>query len=109
MVSKLPGNPDRSDPLQEGRLPDITEILALASYIKIRDLIPGDKLTYAETSAIYIGRTTPHPLYSSLWLIIWWMVEEQRYSFDALSPLQEVPGTLDTTMRYANLRQVFIP
>jgi hypothetical protein len=105
MVSELPSNPDRSHSLQEGRLPDITEILQ--QYIKIRDLVPGDKLTYAETCAIYIGRITPHPLYSHLWLIIWWMVEEQRYSFDALSPLQEVPGTLDINYRYANLRKVF--
>lgn len=78
--------------------------------IRIRDLIPGDKLTMptaeGRENGIFVGSINPHPVYpNNFWLVIWWIVERKEYSFDALVPDQMLPGVVDRDKRKANLRK----
>lgn len=74
--------------------------------IKVRDLQPGDVFVMDGTQ----GRgtviiTTEHPLYgspfakegnlsSAMALVVWYLHDEARFSFDALAWVQELPGVL---------------
>jgi hypothetical protein len=55
---------------------------------RLLDLIPGDEVTLAGRSAVFIARTD-HPLYSILDLVIW-RLDDGSWSHDALDPRQEV-------------------
>lgn len=83
--------------------------------IRVRDLIPGDKLTMplgvnGPESGIFVGVVDPHPLYpNNFWLVIWWMVERKQWSMDALVPDQMLPGVVERDKRKANLRQALGP
>lgn len=43
---------------------------------------------------------TPHPLYQhapGMRLVVWWLIDERMYSFDALLDIQELPGRVAST------------
>jgi hypothetical protein len=72
---------------------------------RVQDLTPGDRWDNAAFGdAIFITKA-PHPLFPELELVVWWLIQQKRYSFDALRHTQELPGgRLDQTDRKANLR-----
>ena len=63
----------------------------------VRDLLPGNVMEMSGNTATVIV-TTPHPFYrgGSLALVVWWLHDEQRFSFDALSWHQVLPGRIVT-------------
>lgn len=83
--------------------------------VRVIDLSPGDRVTSlgvdGDVHATFLVQSK-HPLYPGLQLVIWWVHEEARWSFDALSPIQQV-GVLDSPLgmfthqqRQDNLRNV---
>lgn len=71
----------------------------------IYDLKPGDVVTMTGIGqGIFIGAIPQHPIYHGLSLVIWWLVDEERWSHDALNIFQEIPGVVDTTKRNESLR-----
>lgn len=61
--------------------------------MRVMDLQPGDKVRIADQEGIFIASVSPHPLYPQLWMVIWRMIGgriQDRWSHDALSPLQDV-------------------
>jgi hypothetical protein len=73
--------------------------------VRVCDLKPGDRLKAFYDSGIVIGTIDPHPLYPKLWMVIWWLEKERRFSIDALNPRQELPGELqENPPREENLR-----
>lgn len=81
--------------------------------MRISDLKPGDQWFIDDDhGATFVGAFTPHPVYPSLALVIWWLHHEQRWSLDALRITQEIPGRLVPVgehHRMRNLRQVLMP
>lgn len=85
---------------------------------RIDELEPGDVVldTALGIHATMLALHVPHPLYPQLALVIWWMHEERRWSFDALHPQQELPASQHVrqpappdgwrTMRVRELRRV---
>lgn len=59
--------------------------------MKVMNLEPGDVFDIGEETAIFICREKVHPLYPNLCLTVWQM-SDGSYSFDAVSPLQVMPG-----------------
>lgn len=75
--------------------------------MRVYDLIPGDQVRLGEYRAIFFQQA-PHPLYTNLKLVIWWMPDESRWSHDALSHNQIV-GEADPSNnadRQRRLREV---
>lgn len=62
------------------------------STVKVRDLVPGDRVTLAGESAVFITQAV-HPVWPVLHLVIW-RLGDGTVSLDALSVDQEV-GELD--------------
>jgi hypothetical protein len=54
--------------------------------MKFGDLKPGDVVGLMGTRSVILAIEKPHPLNRNFWLIIWWMFDEKRLSFDMLSP-----------------------
>jgi hypothetical protein len=54
----------------------------------VAELIPGDLVTQAGTSAIFIARST-HPLWPNLQLVVW-RLDDGSWSHDALDARQDV-------------------
>lgn len=84
--------------------------------VRVCYLMPGDLVIMRDSTplmpkeAVFIGKVTPHPLYPTLCMVIWWLPEIQEYSFDALSPIQELPGyTTKHLERIERLRQILTP
>jgi hypothetical protein len=77
---------------------------------RLCNLEPGDMVSMAADPdqphrTIYIGVVDVHPIYPNMAMYMWYLVDEKRYSFDALHPRTELPAvwTVDTTNRPANL------
>ena len=84
---------------------------------RVSDLIPGDVfdasrpgpgLTAVPATAVYVAQSR-HPLWPKLQLVIWRMSDD-AWSFDALSPIQDVgqPLTSDPFDRINNLRAALL-
>lgn len=63
--------------------------------ITVGELVPG--MTFEVGPAL--GRGTyitqcPHVRYTGFTQVVWWLWDQERWSFDALSPHQELPGRL---------------
>jgi hypothetical protein len=54
----------------------------------VNELLPGDEVTQAGMTAVFITETS-HPLYTSLRLVIW-RLADGSWSHDALDARQEV-------------------
>lgn len=61
--------------------------------MRVMDLMPGMVNQVGFQHGIVIA-ITPHPVHEGFTLVIWWLVEPKRYSFDALAPMMELPGTV---------------
>lgn len=55
---------------------------------RVMDLVPGDEITLALDSAVFVARTE-HPLYVGLDLVVWRMADGS-WSHDALNRHQDV-------------------
>lgn len=73
---------------------------------RVRELEPGDIVKTGDKHGIFVGRMI-HPLYNmGFSLVIWWLLEDQRWSLDALSTNQEVGEVIGSPVeRAANLWQ----
>jgi hypothetical protein len=59
--------------------------------MRVSDLHPGDVLRdIAGGECVVIAVNNPHPLYPKLYLVVWWMKREKRWSLDALHPDMEL-------------------
>jgi hypothetical protein len=79
--------------------------------VRYKDLKPGDRVTLAGQAAIHICTHTPHPVYPTLSLVIWWMEATGEFSLDALDVNYALmPGTdVNSTHAKLNLRKALIP
>lgn len=77
--------------------------------MRVNELKPGYEI-YNESFDMtgVVAAVTEHPSYPGFALVIWWLPEQNAWSFDCLSFRQEV-GDLCTTSRMANLRAIFKP
>jgi len=75
--------------------------------IPLRNLVPGDEVEAFGVTSVFIGIITLHPIWPSLSLVVWRM-GDGSYSLDALYIGTELPGTVDTTNRLANLRRALL-
>jgi len=75
---------------------------------RVADLIPGDLVTQGNMSAVFIV-TCRHPLWPTLQLVIW-RLDNDEWSHDALSILQEVGEIISSTKseREARLRAALV-
>jgi hypothetical protein len=77
--------------------------------MQVRNLPPGAMVESPVGAAIFLT-SVRHPLWKNLKLVIWWVINERRWSFDALSPEQEV-GTVRDQLpeeRQKNLQRILI-
>jgi hypothetical protein len=79
----------------------------MSGTVSLAELHPGDALVDDMGVAIFVSKNTPHPLYPSLALVIWYLPLESRHSFDALDVRQQLTGRVDPTSRELNLRAAF--
>jgi hypothetical protein len=79
--------------------------------VKYRDLTPGDRVTLAGQAAIHICTHTPHPVYPTLSLVIWWVEATEEFSLDALDINYNLLVGTDVNSMHAkqNLRKALIP
>lgn len=62
--------------------------------MKFEDLRTGDVLTLADRTAVIIAIEKPHPENPKFWLFVWYIFEENRFSFDMLDPEYSlIPGS----------------
>lgn len=62
--------------------------------MKFGDLKAGDVMTLLDHRAVVLAIEKPHPLDSRYWLVVWWIFDEQRTSFDMLHPdCALIPGS----------------
>jgi hypothetical protein len=81
--------------------------------MRVIDLMPGDRLNFGDEAGTLLVQT-PHPLYPGLQLVIWYLHGAGVWSFDALSPGQQLHGELvdaplglsTPTKREAHLREI---
>lgn len=74
--------------------------------MRVMDLRPGDKTRLmgpgGVQEAIFISTVSPHPLYPQLWMVIWRVIGgriHDRWSHDALNPLQDVGEVVEPRTR----------
>lgn len=89
--------------------------MTISKGVRVIDLTPGDRITSmgidGDIHATFLVQSK-HPIYPGLQLVVWWMHEEARWSFDALSPIQQVGvldaplGTFTHQQRQSNLRTI---
>lgn len=60
--------------------------------ITVDELVFGDGITqwHKHDEIAWVIAVGDHPRYKGLKLVVWWLESEKRFSFDALSPVQEV-------------------
>lgn len=72
-----------------------------ATASRVCDLQPGDEVTNAGMSAVFVA-ATQHPIWPSLRLVVWRMPDGRGWSHDALNAQQEIgvvtPSTLEERM-----------
>lgn len=62
--------------------------------MKFGDLKSGDVVNLMGTKSVILAIQEPHPLNPSFLLIVWYIFDEKRLSFDMLHPDYELlPGT----------------
>lgn len=61
----------------------------------VKELLSGMVFRHAGREAVVIAHA-PHPDYDGFELVIW-KLDDETFSFDALSPIMELPGQLVTT------------
>lgn len=62
--------------------------------MRFGDLKTGDIMNMAGTKAVIMAIEKPHPKQAGFWLIVWYLLDEKRLSFDCLSPEFElIPGS----------------
>lgn len=62
--------------------------------MKFGDLKSGDRVSLAGYNSVILAIEKPHPLNPAFWLIVFYIFEEKRLSFDMLSPAFDlIPGT----------------
>lgn len=62
--------------------------------MKYGDLKTGDIVTLAGSRGVVMAIEKPHPTQTGFWLIVWYLMDEKRLSFDCLSPVFElIPGS----------------
>ena len=62
--------------------------------MRVRDLTPGDVIfTLGLGSATFIVQAQ-HPIWPHLQLVVWYLHGSCTYSWDALSAMQELPGSI---------------
>jgi hypothetical protein len=77
----------------------------------VNELVPGQMFDMPfGDRATFIARSAPHPIYPSLALVIWWLDDGDGWSFDALSPAQDVGEALPSSPseRQARVRTVLL-
>lgn len=73
--------------------------------VKVFELMPGDRVTHGDMSAIFVT-SSPHPLFDGFTLVIW-RLDDKSWMSDALLPVQEV-GERVSGDRIENLRQALL-
>ena len=73
----------------------------------VAELIPGDLVTQAGMSGVFISRSA-HPIWPYLMLVTWRL--HDRWSLDALDPMQEVGEVVPSAIaeRQARLRAALL-
>lgn len=62
--------------------------------MKFGDLCTGDIVNLAGTKAVVMAIQNPHPTSPGFWLIVWYLIDEKRLTFDCLSPAFDlIPGS----------------
>jgi hypothetical protein len=62
--------------------------------MRFGDLKTGDVVTLMNQKAVVLAIEKPHPLNGKFWMFVWWLFDENRLSFDMLSPEHAlIPGT----------------
>jgi hypothetical protein len=62
--------------------------------MKFGDLKTGDLVNLMGTKSVILAIEKPHPLNSQFWLVVWYIFDEKRISFDMLHPDYDlIPGT----------------
>lgn len=82
----------------------------MATTRRVCDLVPGDILVGPDGERGTFIQKAPHPIWPSLMLVIWRM-EHGEWHHDALSILQELPGTVEPIQpaeRLENLRDALL-
>jgi hypothetical protein len=54
--------------------------------VKFRHVNVGDVMTLAGKTAVVLAIQKPHPLHANFWMFVWYIFDDRRLSFDALSP-----------------------
>lgn len=77
--------------------------------MKMYALEPGDRVSMENGSgAVFIAKAMPHPMYPLLGLFIW-RLDDGEISLDALSPMMEVPGQVDSSQREYWINKAIFP
>lgn len=62
--------------------------------MKFGELAPGNVLDLAGQRAVVLAIQRPHPLQPGFILIVWWLFNAKRTSFDMLDPgCEMIPGS----------------
>jgi hypothetical protein len=62
--------------------------------MRFGDLKTGDVVNLLNQKAVILAIEKPHPNSQNFWMIVWWLFEEKRLSFDMLHPEHAlIPGT----------------
>lgn len=62
--------------------------------MKFGDLKTGDVLELAGTKAVVMAIQKDHPKHVGFWLIVWYLMDSKRLTFDCLSPAYDlIPGS----------------
>lgn len=80
--------------------------------MKVRELIPGDRIEQADISAVFVAKC-PHPYYKGFQLVVW-HIDGEGWSHDALlsdqdvgEPVRDPQLTKETKAKRERLQQVF--
>lgn len=77
--------------------------------MKMHGLKPGDKVTMDDDRwGVLITSTFPHPLHANLGLYVW-RLQDGEISLDALHPLMEVQGMVDSSQREHHIYRAIFP
>lgn len=62
--------------------------------MKYKNLQTGDVVSLMGTRSVILAIEKPHPDFPGFWLFVWYIFDEKRLSFDALSPEYSlIPGS----------------
>jgi hypothetical protein len=62
--------------------------------MKFGDLKTGDIMTLVGTKGVVMAIEKPHPKNPHFWLVVWYLVDQDRFTFDMLNPDYDlIPGS----------------